>query len=112
MTTVSVKLVSGGYDVLIGPVEAGFAQIADLARGEAPMLVTEPRVFGLHGQQIAERLGAGPILLPEGEAAKDWTVLHRLLALDPLERGLVAWFLVAVAGREDARDVDGGDEAG
>lgn len=80
MTNVRVNLVSGGYDVLIGPVEAAFDQIADLARGAAPILVTEPKVFGLHGQDIADRLGADPILLPEGEAAKDWTVLHRVLA--------------------------------
>src|SRR4029453_9444631 len=80
MTTVSVNLVTGGYDVLIGPVEAGFDQITDLARGEGPILFTEPGVFGLHAQQTAARLGAGPILLPEGEAAKDWKVLHQLLA--------------------------------
>ena len=80
MTTVRVNLVSGGYDVLIGPVEAGVDQIMDLARGVVPILVSEPRVFSLHGQDIADRLGADPILLPEGEAAKDWTILHQLLA--------------------------------
>src|SRR4029453_1298289 len=80
MTTVSVNLVSGGYDVLIGPVEAGLDRIMDLARAAVPILVSEPRVFGLHGQDIADRLGADPVLLPEGEAAKDWTVLHQLLA--------------------------------
>ena len=80
MTTIRVDLRPGGYDVLVGPVEAGFERIMSLSQGTAPVLVTEPRVFSLHGQTIAERLGADPILVPEGEAAKDWQVLHQLLA--------------------------------
>ena len=80
MTTVPVKLGSEAYDVLIGPVEAGLDRIQELARGASPILVSEPRVFGLHGQLIADRLGADPVLLPEGEAAKDWGILHQLLA--------------------------------
>jgi 3-dehydroquinate synthase len=80
MTTVKVDLQPGGYDVLIGSIEAGLERIADLARGATPILVSEPKVFGLYGQAIADRLGADPILLPQGEAAKDWNILHRLLA--------------------------------
>ena len=44
MTNVRVNLVSGGYDVLIGPVEAAFDQIADLARGAAQRI-------GMHSSQ-------------------------------------------------------------
>ena len=80
MTTVPVKLGSEAYDVLIGPAEAGLDRIQELARGASPILVSEPRVFGLHGQLIADRLGADPVLIPEGEAAKDWGILHQLLA--------------------------------
>ena len=80
MTIIRVELQPRGYDVLVGPVEAGVERIADLCRGVAPILVSEPRVFGLHGQAMAGRLCADPILLPEGEAAKDWNVLHQLLA--------------------------------
>ncbi|WP_294123838.1 3-dehydroquinate synthase family protein [Sphingomonas sp.] len=80
MTTIRVDLGPGSYDVLIGPVEAGLERIRDLAGGATPILISEPKLFALHGQAIAERLGSEPILLPEGEAAKDWAVLHRLLS--------------------------------
>lgn len=67
------------YDVLIGPAEAGIERVRDLVGSRAPILVSEPRVFALHGARIAEALGAEVILVPEGEAAKDWTQLHALL---------------------------------
>jgi 3-dehydroquinate synthase len=66
--------------VLVGPVAAGIERIRDLARGVAPLMVSEPRIFALHGTRIAEALDADPILVPEGEAAKDWDVLRSLLA--------------------------------
>jgi len=80
MTSVRVELKPRGYDVLVGPVETGLERIQDLSRGDAPILVSEPRVFALHGSAIAGRLGADPILIPEGEAAKSWDTLHQLLA--------------------------------
>ena len=80
MTVIRVDVAPRGYDVLVGPVEAGIERIADLARGTKPVLVSEPRVFALHGARVAEALGAQPILVPEGEAAKDWAKLHELLA--------------------------------
>lgn len=72
-------IAAGGYDILVGPVEAGLERIRDLARGEAPVLVTDDRIFALHGSRIAGTLGARVLLVPDGEAAKDWPVLHRLL---------------------------------
>lgn len=80
MTIVRVELGTCGYDVLVGPVEAGLERIRSLSGGGSPILVSEPRVFGLFGQAIADRLGADPILVPEGESAKDWNVLHQLLS--------------------------------
>jgi len=80
MTCIRVELMPRGYDVLVGPAEAGLEQIRDMSRGATPILVSEPRVFALHGSVIAERLGADPVLIPEGEAAKTWDTLHQLLA--------------------------------
>jgi 3-dehydroquinate synthase len=80
MTIIRVDLPHGGYDVLVGPVEAGLERICNLSRGSRPILVSDPRVFTLHGAAIAERLGADPIIIPEGEVAKDWATLHQLLA--------------------------------
>lgn len=80
MTTIRVDLPHGGYDVLIGPFEAGLERICNLSEGSRPILVSDPRVFTLHGTSIANELGADPIIVPEGEAAKDWAALHQLLA--------------------------------
>lgn len=80
MTTIRVDVAPRGYDVVVGPIEAGLERIRDFAQGTRPILVSEPRVFALHGSRIAEALGAAPILVPEGEAAKDWAQLHLLLA--------------------------------
>lgn len=79
MTIIRVEVSPRGYDVLIGPIEAGLERIRDFARGVRPIMVSEPKVFALHGTKIAEALGADPLLMPEGEAAKEWTELHRLL---------------------------------
>ena len=80
MTVIRVDTPQGAYDVLVGPFEAGLDRMLDLARGSAAVLVSEPRVFALHGARIAEALGADPVLVPTGEAAKDWGALHKLLA--------------------------------
>lgn len=79
MTTVRVDTRPRGYDVLIGPIESGIERISDLAAGARPILVSEPHVFALHGDRLAGALGIAPILIAEGEAAKDWTTLHSLI---------------------------------
>jgi 3-dehydroquinate synthase len=106
MTAIRVDLSPSGYDVLVGPVEAAMERIRDLARSAPPILVTEPRVFGLHGRAIAERLGADPILLPEGEAAKDWQPLHQLLS-DFAERRVTRSTPIIALGGGSVGDVAG-----
>ena len=79
MTVIRVDVEPRGYDVLVGPVEAGVERILDMAQGAAPVLISEPRVFALHGGAVAEALAADPILVGEGEGAKGWDSLHQLL---------------------------------
>lgn len=98
MTLIRVDLFPSGYDVLVGPVEAGLERIRDLALHERPILVSEPRVFALHGARLAEALGADPVLVPEGEAAKDWQQLHSLLAALAERRAARSTPIVAVGG--------------
>lgn len=78
MTVIRVDVPQHGYDVVVGPLEAGLERIRDLGGGR-PILVSEPKAFALHGAKIAEPLGAEVALVPEGEAAKDWAQLHLLL---------------------------------
>jgi 3-dehydroquinate synthase len=80
MTVIRVDAATHGYDVIVGPIEAGIERIRDLATATRPILVSDPKVFALHGTRVAEALGAVPILVPEGETAKDWSRLHELLA--------------------------------
>lgn len=79
MTVIRVDVTPHRYDVIVGPIAAGAERIRDLARDSRPLLVSDSKVFALHGAKLAETLGATPILVPEGEAAKDWQQLHRLL---------------------------------
>jgi len=106
MTVIRVPLDPGGYDVLVGPVEASLERIQDLARGEVPILVSEPRVFGLFGHDMAARLGADPIVIPEGEAAKDWQVLRGLLS-DLADRQVTRSTPIIALGGGSVGDVAG-----
>ena len=67
MTVIRVDARARGYEVMVGPIEAGIERILDLAQGATPVLVSEPRVFALHGTSVAEALGAQPILVLTGK---------------------------------------------
>lgn len=79
MTIIPVDVPPRAYEVVVGSLAGGIERIRDLAGKSRPILVSEPRVFGLYGTPLGEALGADPILVPEGEAAKDWQQLQRLL---------------------------------
>ena len=80
MTVIRVDVPPRPYDVLVGPLAGGIERILDISGKSRPILVSEPKVFALYGSAVAEALQADPILVPEGEAAKDWQQLHGLLA--------------------------------
>lgn len=80
MTIIRVDAYPKSYDVIVGPIEAGLERVRDMSRDGRPILVSEPKVFALHGAKVAESVGADIILVPEGESAKDWEQLHLLLA--------------------------------
>jgi 3-dehydroquinate synthase len=80
MTVIRVEVPPRAYEVVVGSLAGGIDRIRDLAGKARPILVSEPKVFGLYGAPIGEALGADVILVPEGEAAKDWDQLQALLA--------------------------------
>jgi 3-dehydroquinate synthase len=80
MTVIRVEAAPRGYDVAVGPIDDGLERLRDIARGASPILISDPRVFALHGTKLAELLGAAPILVPEGEAAKSWDQLKSVLS--------------------------------
>jgi 3-dehydroquinate synthase len=76
---VTVVSHDGEYEVLVGPLADGAGRLTSLAGGRRVPLVTDARILGLHGDKLRAILPVEPILIPEGEAAKEWTVLSQLL---------------------------------
>ena len=99
-----IPVVAGAahYDVLVGPLAEARPRI-----GGEMVLVSEPRLFALHGARVGALLGtAAPILLPEGEEAKQWDVLHMLLAA-LAERGANRSTTLVALGGGSVGDVAG-----
>jgi 3-dehydroquinate synthase len=88
--TVPIALGERGYDILIGADLAGNAQTwRGLPRAATAVIVSNPAVFGLHGDPLRAALSAHyprvlTLELPDGEAHKDWAsldlIFDRLLA--------------------------------
>jgi 3-dehydroquinate synthase len=66
------------YDVLVGRLEDCRSRLVALAGGKPLAVVTEPKVWSLHGARVEALLPCDPIFVPEGEAAKDWPHLQAL----------------------------------
>ena len=75
MKRIEVAAGAARYDVLVGPLDQALDRLPS-----SGILVSENNVLALHGERVQALLGGPPILLPEGEAAKRWDVLHVLLA--------------------------------
>ena len=102
MKRIAVTAGAAHYDVLVGPLDQARALLPP-----ATLLVSEPGVFALHGDRVRALLGGGPpILLPEGEAAKQWDVLHVLLA-HLSERGATRSTAIVALGGGSVGDVTG-----
>jgi 3-dehydroquinate synthase len=79
VTILHCSVGGASYDVLIGPLAEACGRLGALASGRVLPLVTDPRIFALHGEKIRAILPVGPIFLPEGEAAKSWDMLSDLI---------------------------------
>ena len=73
MNTVPVEAGGSRHDVLIGPIAAS----ADRLAGGTVPVITDERVWALHGPALP--WPTDPIFVPQGEAAKDWRCLERLI---------------------------------
>ncbi len=67
------------YDVVIGPLADARSRLRELARGRTLPVVSDARVWALHGGKLQSLVPVEPILVPEGEAAKCWEQLQRLI---------------------------------
>lgn len=80
MKNLTVQAGDERYDVLVGHLEDCRSRLTALAGDKPMVVVTEPRVWGLHGQRLQGVLPCDPIFVPEGEEAKDWPHLMALVA--------------------------------
>lgn len=90
MTTIRVKHAGADYEVIVGGLEEALPKLAVLADGVRLPVITDQRVYGLHGELLAEIGLPEAFLVPEGEAAKDWQTLSELvdeLARRDIKRG-------------------------
>jgi 3-dehydroquinate synthase len=109
METVHVDLGTRSYDVRIGPgllAEAG-AHVAPLLNRARVSIVTEERVAGLHLDALqaalkAEGIESEALVLPPGEATKDWAHLTQT----------VEWLLDQKVERKDVVVAFGGGVIG
>lgn len=90
MTAIRVAHAGAEYEILVGELADSLPRLRSLAGGRSLPLVSDRRTFALHGGRLAGIALAEPILVPEGEAAKDWQTLagivEQLARLD-IKRG-------------------------
>jgi 3-dehydroquinate synthase len=90
MTAIRVAHDGADYEVIVGELAGALARLGELAEGRRLPIVSDERVFGLYGHLLAEVTLEQPILVPEGEAAKDWDTLSDIfedLAARDVKRG-------------------------
>ena len=66
-------------EIVIGDLSDALDRIASIGGGQMLPLVTDARLLALHGAKLAPVTLQPPILIPEGEAAKDWTTLAAII---------------------------------
>ncbi|GAA4037955.1 3-dehydroquinate synthase [Sphingomonas rosea] len=106
MKSLTVDAGDERYDVLVGRLEDCRSRLVALARGRPLVVVSEPKVWGLHGAKLEALLPCDPILVPEGEPAKDWPHLRDLIEAFA-ERNLDRQTTVAAFGGGSVGDLTG-----
>ncbi len=90
MTVIRVAHAGASYEVLIISLTEALRRLTSIAAGRRLPLISDRRVFDLYGERFAPIAPDLPILVPEGEAAKDWRVLAEVidgLAVLDVKRG-------------------------
>ncbi len=79
MITVTVGHGDSAYDVLVGDQSAALDHILAFSDGRPLPLVTDATVLALHGAMLAPVILQPPILIPQGENAKNWQTLAAIV---------------------------------
>ena len=106
MTVIRVAHPGADYDVLVGALGDSLPRLEAVAEGRHLPVISDQRVFGLHGARLAGITLPDPILVPEGEAAKDWPTLANILE-QLAERGIKRGTPIIALGGGSVGDVAG-----
>ena len=106
MISIPVGQGDAAYEVLIGDLSQALDRIVALADGQPLPLVTDARVLALHGAGLAPIALQPPILVTEGEAAKDWAGLAAIIN-GLAERGVRRGTPILAFGGGSVGDVTG-----
>ena len=90
MTAIRLAHAGADYEVVVGRLSDALPKIAAIANGVLLPVISDPRVQHLHGELLATIAMPDPILVPQGEAAKDWGTLAAVidaLAARKVKRG-------------------------
>lgn len=79
MTSYRVAHAGADYEVVVGSLAEALPKLQAIAGGVRLPIVSDQRVFRLHGARLADLAIPHPILVPEGEAAKDWATLAAVI---------------------------------
>ncbi|MEO5577530.1 MAG: 3-dehydroquinate synthase, partial [Sphingomicrobium sp.] len=94
------------HEVLVGDLSAALDRIVALGDGQPLPLVTDSRIFALHGAMLAPIALQPPILVAEGEAGKDWNGLAAIIS-GLAERGIRRGTPILAFGGGSVGDVTG-----
>ncbi|UUR08276.1 3-dehydroquinate synthase [Sphingomonas glaciei] len=106
MKNLTVEAGDQRYDVLVGRLEDCRSRLVALAAGRPLVAVTEPKVWSLHGPRLQAMLPCDPVMVPEGEEAKDWPHLMELISAFT-ERNLDRSAAIAAFGGGSVGDLAG-----
>ena len=79
MTSIRVAHAGADYDVIVGDLGGALPKLAELAKGVRLPVITDRRVYDLHGARLAGLMLPDPVLVPEGEVAKSWDTLGHVV---------------------------------
>lgn len=106
MIGISVGQGDMAHEVLVGDLHRTLDRIDALANGQPVPLVADARVLALHGAMLSPVALQPPILVAEGEAAKDWNGLAAIIN-GLAERGVRRGTPILALGGGSVGDVTG-----
>jgi len=80
MTIIRVTHAGADYEVIVGDLAEALPRVKLLADGQRLPVISDPKIWALHGKRLARIAVPDAILVEEGESAKDWRTLEQVIA--------------------------------